>query len=67
MSKEIKEARTFTRKQVFIGLLPWTIIVVSVAVFVGYISGWTARGIQQDQVQAAASQMVTSLSKPASR
>lgn len=66
MSKETKETKTFTRKQVFITLLPWGIIFTAVAVFTGYTSGWTARGIQQDQVKAEASQMVTSL-KPQSR
>lgn len=66
MAKTDKEIKTFTRKQVFIGLLPWTIIALSLAVFIGYVSGWNARGVQNDQVKAEASQMVTSL-KPQSR
>jgi len=64
MSKEIKEAkdeRTFTRKQVFVSLLPWAIILIAIVAIVSVITGWTLRSADQCRIEAAASALVKSL------
>ena len=64
MSKEIKEAKEvkiFTRKQAFMGLLPWAIILIASVATVAVIIGWNLRSADQCRIESAASSLIKQL------
>jgi cell division septal protein FtsQ len=69
MSKEIKEKApkpTYTKKQVFMAVLPWAIIVIATVGFIGVVTGWTLRSSDISRVHAEAqvvSQQILKLEK----
>lgn len=48
-STDVKVTKTYTFKQVAVSLLPWSIIVLAIAVALGFAVGWhTQHNLQQD-------------------
>lgn len=61
MSKENKQVKTFTVKEVTKAVLPWAIIAVIVLGTAGTVLGWTLRGDFQGAIQREVTEQVTQL------
>jgi len=60
-STEVKELKTYNKKQVFFAMLPWAIIVLVSVAFIGLVVGWTLRSNDQCRIESQASQLVEKL------
>ena len=66
-STDAKVTKTYTFKQVAFSLLPWSIIVLAIALALGFAAGWHTQHNLQQEIEAKTSAAVAQVKQAESK